>query len=149
MRTDSTPCRANWAAKIVPDAPPPTIATFAWPLDFVVRPGLRICGASFALGHMVVHVRDGLAGCLSENARHDRMDDASKPGADQPAANCHCSDAMSCPAHPERARVFQEQAVGHSRALLGLLLRRHRSRPQKSGDPDRIRTCGPQIRNLM
>src|SRR6476660_3315736 len=122
------PRRASWTARSVPEAPPPTIATEIRS-DFVVRPGLRICRARFTLHHVRVHVRDCLARGLREHAGNHRMDKASAPRADQAHADRHCADAMSRPAHPERAWMLQEQAVGQSRAILGPLLRRHPSTP--------------------
>src|SRR3954468_15165694 len=99
MRTDRMPRPASWAARIVPDAPPPTIATGTRRSDFVVRPVLRICRAGSALRHVVVHVGDRLARRLREHARDDGMDEAGETGTHQPHADGKRADAMSSPAH--------------------------------------------------
>src|SRR4051812_46444302 len=111
------PRRASWAAIMVPEKPPPMIATGTRPSDFIVGPVLRIGGAGFALGHVVVHVGDGLARGLGEPARHDRMDHAGKARADQLAADLHRADAVRGPAHAERARVLDEHACDEARML--------------------------------
>src|SRR5438270_3489909 len=142
------PRRASWAARIVPDAPPPTIATGARS-DFVVRPVLRVGRARLALHHMHVHSADRSAGGLGEQAGHDGVDQARTARSNQPGADRDCANAVACPAHPERARMLQEHTVDISRPFRLILLRSHSPDPSKFGDPDRIRTCGPQIRNLM
>src|SRR5205085_3572012 len=125
--TDSIPFRASWAATMVPEKPPPTMATGESPSDFVVRPVLRIGSACFALRHMVVHLGDRLSGGLGEHTGHDRMDDACTASANQSRTDCDCADPVARPAHPERTRMFQEHTVGESRALLCSLLGRHLS----------------------
>src|SRR6185369_7370998 len=111
ISTELTPRRASWAARIVPDAPPPTIATGTTRSDFVVRPGLRICSAGFALDHVIVHPLDRLARGLGEPRRNRRMDDAGGARADQLGADLDRADAVTRPAHAQRARVFKEHAV--------------------------------------
>src|SRR4051812_10624852 len=55
---------------------------------------------------------------------------------------------MAGPAHPECLRMLDEQPLEAALLLRSVrLLSCHL--PLQSGDPDRIRTCGPQIRNLM
>src|SRR5689334_15470217 len=117
------PFRARFAATIVPEKPPPTMATGL--SDFVVRPVLRVLRARFALRHMVVHVGNRLAGGLGEHTRHHCVNDAGAARADEPRANRDSANAVSCPAHPKGAWMFQEHAVGQSRASLCLLLGRH------------------------
>src|SRR6476646_7215615 len=121
------PRRASWAARIVPEAPPPTIATAVWRSDFVVRPILRVRRAGFARLDMVVDARHRLARGLREATRNDRVDDRGATRADQLGADLHRADAVPRPAHAERARMLTEQAVGQSRAILGPLLRSHPS----------------------
>src|SRR5438270_9080004 len=74
MSTLGTPRRASCAARIVPEAPPPTIATGSRS-DFVVRPILRVSGARLAPHHMLVHAGNHLAGSLREEAGNDRVDE--------------------------------------------------------------------------
>lgn len=95
------PRRANWAARIVPDAPPPTIATGTCRSDFVVRPALRIGGARFASSHVVVHVGDRLTRSLREYPWDDRMDETGKTGTNKPGADRDRPDAMVSPTHAE------------------------------------------------
>src|SRR6478672_12806462 len=125
---------ASCAARIVPEAPPPTIAT-GMRSDLVVRPRLRICGAGLSLVHMIVHAGNRLPGCLGEQARHYRMNDAGDARTDQLDANRNSANAMSHPAHSKRARMLREQAVGQSRMMLGLLLRRHSLAPRFLATP--------------
>ena len=101
------------------------MATGNGPSDFVVRPVLRIGSAGFALRHVIVHVGDGPAGGLGEDSWNDRVNNAGAAGANQPSADRDSANAVSCPAHPKGAWMFQEHAVGQSRASLCLLLGRH------------------------
>src|SRR4051794_18747106 len=104
------PRRASWAARIVPDAPPPTIATCTGS-DFVVRPVLRVGRARLALHHMLVHAGDRLAGGLGEDPGHDGVDQARTARTNQPGADPDGANTVTCPAHPERARMLQEHTV--------------------------------------
>src|SRR4029079_16769619 len=101
ISSERIPRRASCAARIVPDAPPPIIATVVERSDFVVRPVLRLGRARFALRHMIVHSGNRLAGGLGEQARHDGVNDARTASADQPRANRDRYDAMARPAHAE------------------------------------------------
>jgi hypothetical protein len=76
---------------------------------------------------MIVHLADRLAGGLSENARHNRMDKTGKARADKLGTDGNGPDTVSRPAHAKRARMFAEQAVSQSPAIFGPLLRRHSS----------------------
>jgi len=107
---------------MVPEAPPPTIATAARRSDFVVRPILRVRRARLPPHHVVVHAGNRLAGGLREEPRHDRMDQAGNPGTDQPYTNIYGTDAVPPPAHAKRARMLEEQAVRQS-AIAALLCR--------------------------
>src|SRR5438270_1848327 len=99
------PRRASWAARMVPDAPPPTIATCTRS-DFVVRPVLRVGRARLALHHMLVHSGDRLACRLGEQAGHDGVDQARAARTDQPGADRDCANAVACPAHSDRWRML-------------------------------------------
>src|SRR6185295_9225133 len=118
MSKERMPRRASWTARMVPEAPPPTIATGA--LNLVVRPGLRVRRASFALIHVVVHVRDRLSGGLREEARHGGVNDTGEAGADQARTDRDGSHTMTSPAHSERARMFKKHAVCQTLPLLVL-----------------------------
>src|SRR4051812_37904470 len=115
IRIERTPRFASWAARIVPEAPPPTIAT-GTRSDLVVRPVLRVLCAGFARDHVVVHAVDRLARGLGEDTRNYRMTDAGETSPYQANADCHRSKAMPRPAHPARSWMIQKQTVGHPRA---------------------------------
>src|SRR3954454_11408885 len=110
------PRRASWAARMVPEAPPPTIATAARRSDLVVRPILRVSGAGFARLDMVIDASDGLARGFGEPAWHDCMDNRRASCPDQLGADLEGANAMTGPAHPKRMRVFNKQAVHRSPA---------------------------------
>src|SRR4051812_42538031 len=103
------PRRASCAARTVPEKPPPTIATDV--LDFIIRPVLRICRVRFPSRHMVVHVADGFSGGLGEPAGHHGMNETGEPGADERGADRDRSNPVTAPAHPERARMIEEQPL--------------------------------------
>src|SRR5256885_4331671 len=109
------PRRASWAAMIVPEKPPPTIATGACRSDFIVRPVLRVGGARFARLDVVVDASHGFSAGLGEPARHDRMDQDRAARADQLGADLDGSGAMAGPSHPKRARMVNEQTVHQAR----------------------------------
>src|SRR4051812_854577 len=102
---------------MVPEAPPPTIATGTCRSDFVVRPVLRVGRAGFALCHVVVHAADRPASRLCKDPRYDSVDQTGEPRADQSHSNCDRSDAMSRPTHAERAWMFEKKPCGHSPVL--------------------------------
>src|SRR4051794_38407515 len=114
MRTQAMPRRASWAARMVPDAPPPTMATAFRRSDLVVRPALRVGRARLTALDMIVDASHGPAGGLGEPAGHGGMDDRRQASADQLAADLHRSDPVARPAHAERARMRDEQALHHS-----------------------------------
>src|SRR5436305_1508436 len=99
------PRRASWAARIVPDAPPPTTATCPWS-DFVVRPVLRVGRARLALHHMLVHAGDRLARGLREQPGHDGVHQARTARSDQPRADRDRANAVVGPGHAKRARML-------------------------------------------
>src|SRR5438270_9017592 len=105
------PRRASWAARIVPDAPPPTIATVVERSDFVIRPILRVGRARLARLDMVVDAGDRPPGSLGEPARNDRVNNRRAPSADQLRADRNGAHSMACPAHPKRARMREEQSI--------------------------------------
>src|SRR6185437_5719482 len=125
------------------------MATAVWRSDLVVRPVLRVGSAGLPPLHMVVHAGDRPARSLGGNARNHGKDEASHPRSYELCADRDGSNSMPGPAHAERPGMFEEQTVGQSGTLLIRLPCRHHSVLNKIGDPDRIRTCGPQIRNLM
>src|SRR6185369_4610081 len=145
------PRRASWAARIVPEKPPPMIATGTRRSDFIVGPHVRVFGAGFAGLDVVVDARHRAARGLGEPARHGGMDDGRAARADQLRADLERTCPMTRPRHAERARMLEEQAVDYpSLAAFAVVVGgRHGPCPKECGDPDRIRTCGPQIRNLM
>src|SRR4051812_37660316 len=125
------PRRASWAARMVPEKPPPTIATGTRRSDFIIRPVLRISGARSALHHMVVHVRDGLPRSLGEPAGNDGMHETGKPGAHQLRPDLQSAGAMTRPAHSERARMLEKHAI-HNTPVVGIdFIRRHGSDPRQ------------------
>src|SRR5438874_12627924 len=101
------PRRASCAARIVPENPPPMMATS----DFIVGPIARVSGAGFPLRHMIVHVSNGFAGGLGEPRGNNRMDQAGRARADKASTDRDRADAMPQPAHAERTRVLKEPAV--------------------------------------
>src|SRR5436190_15680734 len=104
ISSERMPRRASWAARIVPDAPPPTIATVVERSDFVVRPVLRVCGARFAPHHMVVHAADRLARRLGEESGHNRVNHARAARPDQASADRDRANAVTRPTHAEGTR---------------------------------------------
>src|SRR5215218_592481 len=117
---------ASCAARIVPEAPPPTMATGTCRSDFVVRPCLRIHGAGFALDHVVVHPLDGLARRLREQGRHGRVDEARRPSPDELGPDLHGTDAVPRPGHSKRPRMLDEKTLDHTALLpIRALIARH------------------------
>src|SRR5437763_7590251 len=134
---------------MVPDAPPPTIATVVERSDFVVRPVLRVGRARLARLDMVVDAGNRPPGGLGEPAGNDRVNNGRAAGADQLRADRDGAHSMARPAHSQRTRMREEQPVRDPATLVCSSLARHCTLALHLGDPDRIRTCGPQIRNLM
>src|SRR5215216_3000563 len=98
------PRRASCAARIVPENPPPMIAT-GTRSDFIVGPVLRIFSACLAALDMVVDPGHGLSGGLGEQAGHGGVDDCGTTRADQFRADLHRAGAVPRPGHPERSRM--------------------------------------------
>src|SRR5690349_19631785 len=106
------PRRASWAARMVPEKPPPTIATgTSRSSDFIIGPVLRVGRAGFPRLDMVVDPGHRLPASLGEPARHDRVDEHGAAGADELRADLDCAGAMPSPGHAERPRMLKEQAV--------------------------------------
>src|SRR5215210_3341111 len=103
ISAEPIPRRASCAARIVPDAPPPTIATGTRRSDFIIGPHLWVRRPGFALDHMVMHPLDRLAGSLGEPARHHCVDDAGHPRGHQLCADLQRADAMTKPTQAKRA----------------------------------------------
>jgi hypothetical protein len=77
---------------------------------------------------MIMYSFDSLAGSLGEPPRYRSMNDACATGADQLGPDFHGSRPMAGPAHPERPRMFEKQAVhDRVRTLASLLIVGHRS----------------------
>src|SRR5687768_5900679 len=112
MRIVSMPLRASWAATIVPENPPPTIATGFCRSDFIVGPFLGVARATVALLHHAVKPDDCSSGGLREPGRYSRMDDAGGAGANQLGPDPDRASAMTNPSHPEGTRVVGEDVSG-------------------------------------
>src|SRR6185437_16059246 len=125
ISAQSIPRLASCAARIVPENPPPMIATGTRRSDFIVRPILRIRSVRFAAHHVLVHPVDGLASGLGKPPGHCRMDQAGETGSDELGRDNDGPCAMRRPAHAERARMLEEEPIGHSRPRVLMLPRRH------------------------
>src|SRR4051794_4005544 len=103
-----TPRRASWSAVIVPENPPPTIATGTGPVssDLIIGP---VGAAVLALLHIVVEPHHGPPGGLGEDARDHRVDQAGGVRADHLAADLDRADGMVRPAHAQRLGMIGEQ----------------------------------------
>jgi hypothetical protein len=91
------------AATIVPENPPPTIAT-----------GIRrsVIGAlCVEILDVVVNSNDGVRCGFAEYSRDSGMDQCSAAGADQLESDFHCAGSVASPAHPERPWMFEEQVI--------------------------------------
>src|SRR6185312_7150246 len=99
--------------------------------DFVVRPVLRIRGPGFATGHMVVHVGNGLAGGLREEARHNSVDKAGNARTHEAGADRNRTDAVRSPGHAQRPGMLEEQAISHAGPIRFPPLRRHAQSPRR------------------
>src|SRR5436190_1914597 len=128
IRTEAMPRRASCAAMIVPEKPPPMIAT-GTRSDFIVGPALRVRRARLARLDVIVDSGHGLARGFREPARHGGVHQCGATGADQLRANLHRARAMARPRHPQRTRMIAEQAPHGSRRRSGLdrLVGRHRA----------------------
>ena len=112
--------------------------------DLVVRPASGSAAPALPAGHMVVHVGDGLARRLGEHAGDDRMNQAGQPCADQASADRDRADAVALPSS-SRASA---DVPGTCRWASPVPCPLYPASPSASilrmtGDPDRIRTCGP------
>src|SRR3990170_2440472 len=105
-----TPRRASSAANIVPEKPPPTIATAVRRSDLIVGPLLGVGRARLPADHMVVQLHHRPPGGLGEPARHDRMDRAGHARRDHRPRDPHRAQSMLEPGHSERARMVVKQA---------------------------------------
>src|SRR5437763_5704481 len=105
------PRRASCAARIVPENPPPTIATGACRSDFIIGPILRVRRAGLARLYMVVDSGHGPPGGFREPAGHRGMDNRGTAGADQLGADLDRPRTVRRPAHAERSGMRENQAV--------------------------------------
>src|SRR5690348_8072294 len=107
---------------IVPDAPPPTIATGTSRSDFVIRPVLRIGGIGLAALDMVVDAGHGPARRIREPPGYRRVDDRRAARPDQLCADLHRARAVAGPSHPERSWMIDEKTLYRSAvSALGLV----------------------------
>src|SRR4051812_5521244 len=108
IRTEATPRRASWAATIVPENPPPIMATGVRCSDIIVGPLLRLARSGADLLHVEIGLGDDAPRCVGEPAGDDAVNHCRQPGADQPEADLQRARAMLEPAQPERARMIGE-----------------------------------------
>src|SRR5689334_10049997 len=111
IRTESMPRRASCAAIMVPEKPPPMIATGTARSDFIVGPVLRIGCARLAALDMVIDPGDRLARRVGEPAWNCRVNERRATGAEQLRTDFDCARAMAGPRHSEGARMFQEKPM--------------------------------------
>src|SRR5437868_9060697 len=152
MRTEGMPRRASWAAMMVPEKPPPTIATGTSRSDLIIWPVFRVRGAGLARLDVVVDAGHRLAARFGEPAGHCGVNEHRQPRANQLAADLHRADAVARPGHTERAWMLDKHPMKNARLTRladGLLAGHDPSLFKRCGDPGAIRTRGPQIRNLM
>src|SRR5512132_2208468 len=103
------PLRARCAATMVPENPPPTIATGRCRSDVIVRPLLRVLRPHAPLLDVVAEV-DNLPACrFGEPARYNRVNQACTPYSQQLEADLGRSGAMLSPRHPERSWMVREE----------------------------------------
>src|SRR3954454_21109837 len=113
IRTQPMPRRASWAARMVPEKPPPMIATGTARSDFIVGPVLRIGRVRLAALDVVVNAGHRSSARLGEPARYDRMDQDRTSRADQFRGDFRGANPMLRPSHSERAWMLEEQTVHH------------------------------------
>src|SRR3954452_21022562 len=109
---------ASWAARMVPENPPPIMATGTRPSDFIIGPVGRIGGTGFARLDMIVDAGDGPAGGFREPAGDDGVDHRRASGADQLRGNLRRAEPVTAPRHAERMRMLGEQAPQRRRLLV-------------------------------
>src|SRR5437763_3198058 len=97
------PRRASCAARIVPENPPPTIATGACRSDFIIGPILRVRRTGLTCLNVVVDAGHGPARRFGEPAWNRGVDDGGAARTDQFGTDLHRPRAMRRPAHAERA----------------------------------------------
>src|SRR5919107_6442651 len=114
MRIERIPRRASCAARMVPEAPPPTIATAAGRSDLIVRPILRIGRPGFAGLDMIVDSGHRPAGGFAEPTRDHRVHHRRTAGADELRADLDRAPPMATPGHAERSWMLDEQPVDRS-----------------------------------
>lgn len=91
------------------------------------------------------------ASAIHEQAWHQGVYQTGRSCSDQRCPNSYCTSQMCEIANPERTGVLDKQAVEEPSLLSVhcLPLQRETGGNKEDGDPDWIRTSGPQIRNLM
>src|SRR5688572_16709938 len=113
ISTEAIPRRASCAATIVPEKPPPIMATGAGRSDVIVGPLLRLARPGLDLLDILVGLGDDAAGGVSEQAGDQRVDEGSEPCANQLGADAERAGAVRDPAQPQRARMIDEQPAKH------------------------------------
>src|SRR6476469_7420157 len=116
--------------------------------DVILGPVLRLRRSRPYLLDVIVGLGYPAPRGICAPAWNSCMDQCRQSSADQLEADPDRAAAVPRPAHPERTRMLEEQPV-HEAAFWFDLVCRHGPALHVAGDPDRIRTCGPQIRNLM
>src|SRR4051812_13029303 len=117
------PRRASCAATIVPEKPPPMIAT-GTRSDVIIGPILRPRRPSPYLLDVMIGFGHPATRGIGPPAWNPGGDQGPQAGADQLEADPHCAPAVLRPADPQRARMLEEEAVND--ALLGFdLVGRH------------------------
>ncbi|MDQ3246423.1 MAG: hypothetical protein M3Q52_05955 [Pseudomonadota bacterium] len=94
---------------MVPENPPPTIATGAGRSDFIIRPVLWIGSARFALGHMGVEPFNGPARSLREPSWNNSVNKTGRPGTHHLGSDLSRADAVIPPTHAQDQRVLAKQ----------------------------------------
>src|SRR4051812_9674666 len=115
MRMEGIPRRASWAAIMVPEKPPPIIATGTSRSDFIIGPVLRVRRARFSRLDVLVDAGDGLTAGFGEPPGHGGVNEHCQPGGNQLAADLHGADAVARPAHAERSRMMDEHSIDEAR----------------------------------
>ena len=113
QQPSAMPRRASCAARIVPEKPPPTIAT-GIPVRFHSRANSPGLPRPLCASHMVIHAGDGLAGGLGEQRGDHGVDDAGEARADQLGADPTAPMPWPAQLIPSERGCSRNNAVGDS-----------------------------------
>src|SRR5689334_5576863 len=132
MSRESMPRRASCAAMMVPEKPPPMIATGTGRSNFIIGPVLRIGRGCLAALNMVVDARHRLSGCVREPAGDGRVNERRAAGTQELRSDLHRACAVTRPRHAKRARMLEEEPVDDAlpSTVDVRLVRGHRSLPK-------------------